>query len=344
MKTIWLHIVRFYIRFGLNCYYRQFKVYNTQHIPQDKPVLFLPNHQNALIDPLLIATKSGRFLYFLTRASVFKKPMVSKFLHGLQMLPVYRIRDGWSNLNNNKSIFETCANLLKSNQAIVVFPEGSHHINRTVRPLSKGFTRIVFEALDTYPNTDLQLIPVGINFRKSEDFEDSTTVFFGEPIAAQNYKDLERHEAIVNLKKDVQRAIAELTTDIPAESYSRTLKRLEEHHVDFLDPQSVNQCIRSNFANCVKKPKPRRSLLRPIFRGVLMFCFIVPFIVWRTFVKPKIKEIEFMATFRFAIYITLFPIWFFCLILAIRLLIDVQTALIFGIAIAAISWLYVKKL
>jgi len=311
-------------------------------VPKDKPVLFLANHQNALIDPLLIATKSTRFSYFLTRASVFKKPMVSKLLHSLQMLPVYRIRDGWSQLSNNNSIFSTCVEKLHKGHAIVIFPEGSHHINRTVRPLSKGFTRIVFETLETFPESDLQLIPVGINFNKSEDFGDSTAVFFGKPIAAKDYVSQDKNEAVIALKKDVQKAISELTTHIPAENYSETLERLEQHNPDFLNPEANNKCIASNFEDCPRTKQPSKNVLKPAVKYLLILNFLLPFIIWRRLLKPKIKEIEFMATFRFAIYITLFPIWFFAVVLTFGILLGWQLTTCYALLITVLAFYYVK--
>ena len=342
MKYIWLHSVRTYLRLGLFCYYRRFKVVNTHHVPKDKPVLFLANHQNALIDPLLIATKSGRFSYFLTRASVFKKPLVSKLLHSLQMLPVYRIRDGWSTISNNNSIFSKCTELLHQKKAIVIFPEGSHHINRTVRPLSKGFTRIVFETLEKYPDTDLQLIPVGINFKKSESFEDSTTLYFGKPLVAKDYLLKDRNEATNSLKRDVQAAISKLTTHIPIEGYSETFKKLKEHHVDFLNPEATNHCIETNFEDCQERSKPRENILKTVLKYLLLANFIVPFIVWRKRIKPKIKEIEFRATFRFAIYITLFPLWLLCMTVILGSVFDWSIALSYFGIVSLLSLYYAK--
>ena len=49
-------------------------------MPKNEPILFLGNHQNALLDPLLLAITSGRYTHFLTRAQVFKKTLVSKIL------------------------------------------------------------------------------------------------------------------------------------------------------------------------------------------------------------------------------------------------------------------------
>ncbi|WP_241492416.1 lysophospholipid acyltransferase family protein [Lacinutrix himadriensis] len=342
MKLLWLHFVRTYIRLGLFCYYKSLKVYHVENIPKNKPVLFLSNHQNALIDPLLIATKSGRFCYFLTRASVFNKPIVDRLLRSLQMLPVYRIRDGWSNISNNNSIFSACTDILKQNKAVTIFPEGNHHLNRTVRPLSKGFTRIVFETLEKYPELDLQIIPVGVNYIKADRFVDSTAVFFGKPIAAKNYLLKDRIQAVIALKADMHQAISKLTTHIPSENYEENLTKLIENNVDFLNPEAVNNCISSNFETCQKQTKSKASFFKTGIKYILLANFVLPFMVWKTYVKPKIKEIEFVATFRFAVYITLFPIWFFIVVFALSIFLGWQIALIYAFVISVLALLYVK--
>ena len=121
-KKIWLHTFKTYLGLGLFFYFKKIKVYNAKVLPKDKSVLILCNHQNALLDPLLIATKSIRFIHFLARASVFKKSFGDTFLRSLQMLPVYRVRDGWNNLSKNHEIFENCSYLLGNNEGILIFP------------------------------------------------------------------------------------------------------------------------------------------------------------------------------------------------------------------------------
>ncbi|MGB5417843.1 1-acyl-sn-glycerol-3-phosphate acyltransferase, partial [Algibacter sp.] len=91
---MWVSFVRGYINLGMFFYFRRIKIHDVQNVPKSKPVLLLSNHQNALLDALLIGTKCNRSAYFLTRASVFNKPVIAKILESLQMLPVYRIRDG----------------------------------------------------------------------------------------------------------------------------------------------------------------------------------------------------------------------------------------------------------
>ena len=283
----------------------------------DKPVLFLANHQNALLDALLVGTNNNRSAYFLTRAGVFQRSLVSKLLKSLQMLPVYRIRDGWNNLSNNAAIFDTCAQLFNKKQAIVIFPEGNHNLQRTVRPLSKGFTRIIFETLEQYPETDLQLIPVGLNYDNAEKFPDSVSLFFGEPLHAKDFILVNKNESVINLKTRVQSEISKLTTHIPSENYDENHKKLNELNVDFLKPQIVNKTISSGFKEYKTVKSSSFSVLKPFLKLLLILFLIVPYLIWKLGVEPKIKEVEFTSTFRFAIAITLVPIWILILMLVL---------------------------
>ena len=309
MKKLWIRSVRGYLNLGMFFYFKKIKVYDVKNVPKDQPVLILCNHQNALLDALLIATKCDRIVYFLTRASAFKKSFVDTLLRSLQMLPVYRIRDGWNNITKNNSIFETCSELIGKSEGVVIFPEGSHNLNRTVRPLSKGFTRIIFETLKKYPNTELQLLPVGLNFIKAKEWEDSVSIYFGKPILAKDYITDFANEDILALKKVIHSNLSELTTHIPKEGYDETLNRLEKLNANFLDPVTVNACINTNFKDCQPNKKIRTNKLKPFLKFLLKLLLIGPYLIWSRYAKPKIVEIEFMSTFRFAVALTLVPIW-----------------------------------
>ena len=309
VKKLWLHSVKIYLKLGLFFYFRRIRVHGLTNLPKGKPVLLLSNHQNALLDALLIASRLDHFAYFLTRAGVFQKAFVSKLLDSFNMLPVYRIRDGWSNLTNNNPIFEKCTALLRDGHTVVIFPEGSHNLARRVRPLSKGFTRIVFDTLKTYPETDLQLVPVGLNFVNAKDFVDSTSLYFGKSLSAKDYVTEDRNQGVVRLKADVHHALTQLTANIPEAAYEDTLERLEQKGVDFLDPKAVNQCIATDLKDCKTKPKSAFDPLRALLKGLLILNILPPYLLWKFYVQPKIKELEFTSTFRFAVAITVVPLY-----------------------------------
>ena len=312
MKHIWLHTVRAYVRLGLYFYYKRVRVVRQAPIPKQAPIIFLSNHQNALVDALLIATTSTRFTYFLTRASVFKHPIVAKLLSSVQMLPVFRVRDGWQTIKNNHNTFDHCVALLGQNKTVSLFPEGNHNIKRTVRPLSKGFTRIVLDTLKAHPNLELKLVPVGLNYREGTRFPDAVTLMYGKAIEVRELLKTETNDqkASMLLKQNVQEALKTLTTHIAPEHYETHLQHLHEQQADFFYPEHLNASLASGGVTYTG-PTYKRSfgMLRGVFKRLLIFNLWLPFLVWRYKVLPKIKEVEFIATFRFALAITLVPLW-----------------------------------
>ena len=323
-------------------YFRRIKIYNAKNVPKNKPVLLLSNHQNALLDALLIGTKSGRLSYFLTRASVFEKPFVAKILKSLLLLPVYRIRDGWGNLANNNAIFEDCSKLLHNNNCIVIFPEGNHNLKRMVRPLSKGFTRIILDSLESYPEMDLHLLPVGLNYQKAEIFPDSTSIYFGTPFLVKDYISGNKNEDVVKLKAKIQSEISKLTTDIPKVNYQENLVKLKRLNVDFLNPIATNSCINSNFKDCKIRDVKSNTFIKRILKVMLICAFIVPYFVWIFLAKPKIKEIEFLSTFRFALAITLGPLWLLSLFVVLAITLGWEVAVSYLIGSLCIVLLAIK--
>ena len=342
MNVIWLSLVRAYISVGMFFYFRRIKIHDVQNVPKNKAVLLLCNHQNALLDALLIGTTCKRDSYFLTRAGVFEKSIVSKILKSLQMLPVYRIRDGWGNLANNNAIFETCSELLKQDNCIVIFPEGNHNLKRTVRPLSKGFTRIILDTFEKYPELDLQLLPVGVNYENAEKFPDSTSIYFGQPIASKNYISDTKNETVLKLKTKIHTEIAQLTTHIPKDNYQETLNKLESLEVDFLNPKGVNNCISSEFQDCKPLKTTDNNFFRIVFRSLLIITFILPYMVWEFVAKPKIKDVEFISTFRFAMAITLAPLWLISLFGVFAFTLGWEAAVVYLVASLCIALLAVK--
>lgn len=343
MKSIWLFSVRAYLRIGMFFYFKRIELHNIENIPKNKGVLFLANHQNALLDALLIATKCDRYAYFLTRASVFKKKFISLILRSLQMLPVYRLRDGWNTLSNNNAIFETCTELFYNNEIVVIFPEGSHNLARRVRPLSKGFTRIVFDTLEKYPNLDLQLVPIGLNFQDVIKFPDEVAIYFGEPIAAKDFILENKNESVVNLKAKIQSEISKLTTNIPMENYDDHLRTLKGLNVDFLNPQKVNDCISNNFKGCKINHKTRwTKWLQFYFKLLMIASLILPYVIWKLMIFPKIEEPEFISTFRFAVAVTLVPVYLLLLVFVIGLLVSFKIALTFLFVVFVLVLLTVK--
>ena len=119
--------------------FRERRVLHANRVPKKNPVLFVSNHQNGLMDAIQIPTTINREVHFMTRADVFKNPTIGKFLRSLNLIPIYRLRDGRAKLALNKKILADCAELLIKGETLQMFPEGNHHAQRYLRPFKNGF-------------------------------------------------------------------------------------------------------------------------------------------------------------------------------------------------------------
>jgi 1-acyl-sn-glycerol-3-phosphate acyltransferase len=296
-------VLKHIILFGLHCYHRKIRVYGLEDIPKNKPVLFLPNHQNALIDVLLIAVDCNRKPYFLARSDVFGRSVLDSLFKYVRMIPIYRIRDGRSTLSKNDAVFDTCARVLAQGEAIVMFPEGNHSLKRSVRPLSKGFTRVLFRAAELSPQLDIQIIPVGVNYSNAEKFPSSAAVYFGEPIPFQTLYDKEDLPgSAVRIRNVVAMRLKTLTTHIsPEQDYAKNVSYLKAQKADFLDPENCNRLLKGKtvLAHPVKDESKAVINSFSIFQIIFMALNLPVILVWRLLIKPKVPEPEFMGTFRF---------------------------------------------
>ncbi|EAR00210.1 lysophospholipid acyltransferase family protein [Maribacter sp. HTCC2170] len=340
------NIVKLWLRTGLFFYYTKMEVVGRENIPKGKPIMLLANHQNALMDPLMIAMNCGMNPYFLARSDLFKKPLVSKFLHYLQMMPIYRFRDGVDTLKNNPAIFKKCGDLLVNGETVMLFPEGNHGILRRVRwPMRKGFVKMIFCALEKEPNLDIRILPVGLNYLKAEGFPDSVSMHIGKDFAVQDCfdpDDLVATEA--KLKDEIYDRLQKVTTHISDEkTYENVLTQLKNQKVDYLNPNSVNGIISGIDPNIKVTPIKRNTNWISGFMKILFSIINFPILLlWNKRIKSIPLDIEFRTTLRFMMSLILFPVYYLLLYLLLRYTLGQEIALTIISAQVLFNLLYVK--
>lgn len=332
---------------GLHCYYRKIEIVGLENVPRDKPVLFLPNHQNALIDVLLLVTDCNRKPYFLTRSDIFGIPFLNAIFDFFRMIPIYRIRDGREALSKNDAIFEKCSDILGRGEALSVFPEANHNLKRTVRPLSKGFTRILERTMKKYPDLDIQLVPVGLNYKDAKGFPDEVSLHYGKPISYKSiYKKNDNSVSTFTILKLVTESLQKLTTHIPPEAdYAQTEARIYEKNSNFLNPTETNREIKAILEKStnVKVDSFNRKDSMSILKLLFMILNFPVLLLWRFIVKPKVPEPEFMGTMRFATAFVGFVIYYIVLFAFLSLLLNIAVALTVVLSIFLFNWIVVKS-
>lgn len=220
------------IFFYLRLFYKKIVVEGKENIPNDAPVIFAPNHQNALMDPLILIFANRMQTVFLARADVFNIPVLRDFFYWLKMLPVFRIRDGAENLHNNDKSFHIALEVLENRRSVGIFPEATHTNLRRLLPLKKGIPRLAFLA-ESKNNFSLRIkvVPVGIHYSDYEKMHSVVHIRFGEPIEfAQFQQDFMQNQqkAMLLLRDEISRKLSELTINIRDTHRYDTIYRASE--------------------------------------------------------------------------------------------------------------------
>ena len=206
-------LVRPLAALGIRANYQHICISNTDRIPVDKPVILAANHPTAFMEPCILACFLGRPLYFLVRGDFFKQPLYNFLLRQLNMLPVFRMRDGgYRNLKNNYSTFEACFEALKSNKTIMILAEGRTIHEKRLRPIQKGTARIALGAFERFPDLeDVYVVPVGVNYTYAERSRTRVMIDFGEPLRARSYLEAGKigNKSINQLTDDLSAALKE---------------------------------------------------------------------------------------------------------------------------------------
>lgn len=304
--------MRAYIKTGLFFLHKKINVVGKKNIPKKGPVIFIGNHQNALIDAILIPTTNKRNIHFLARAAAFKNKPISTFLSSLNMIPVYRIRDGFGKIEKNFEIFEKCVELLNKGKAIEIFAEGEHHLFRRIMPLKKGFARILTSALRKYPDLEIQIVPVGLNYDSRLKFPASVSVHYGKPILANNFIEINKPDLrFTKIMNRVNSSLKELTLHVEdLENYEDIISKVTSLNIDYTDPIEANKIVK-NINNIQSKSTAKNKNINwfsPLHL-ITKVNSVFPLLIWK-YIKPKIKEEIFTNTYRFALIATVFPFFY----------------------------------
>ncbi len=156
---------------------------NKEKTPSKGKLIFAPNHQNALMDALAVLFSFTWQPVFLARSDIFANKTAARILSFLKILPVYRIRDGYDQLANNKDVFEQIFRVFDHDTPITILPEGNHDDRKLLRPLKKGIARMAFSYRhQKEEKQEIQIIPVGLNYSRHHHPGSNLHIRYGDPI------------------------------------------------------------------------------------------------------------------------------------------------------------------
>ena len=168
-------------------YYPARIVEGRERIPSGKPLVFVLNHPNGLLDPLVLRVATGWPARFLAKSTLFANPLSRLAMDAFGSIPVYRAHEAGgraADASRNDASFARCRAELAAGGALALFPEGVSHSDPQLRPLKTGAARIALSAEAEHDGMlGVTIVPVGLYYERKALFRSSVLLVVGEPIS-----------------------------------------------------------------------------------------------------------------------------------------------------------------
>lgn len=200
---------------------KRFSIYNRGVTETETPLVIGCHHPNSFLDAILVGAQMKKRVHFLTRSDVFKNSFAIALMRSVNMIPIYRIRDGKENLSNNDVTFNLCLDILKRGEHVLIFVEGfCKHQTTLQTPLKKGAPRLLVQSWKD--GTDVQLLPVWLRFNSFRKFPKEVDINFGIPFGKTTISSKEEEGWMMQaINKETERQLLELSAIAPASKQGR---------------------------------------------------------------------------------------------------------------------------
>jgi 1-acyl-sn-glycerol-3-phosphate acyltransferase len=187
MRGLLAALIRWLGEALVRLYYPVRAVEGRERVPAGGPVVFVLNHPNGLLDPIVLRVALGRPARFLAKSSLFGNPIGRLGMDAFGSIPIYRSHDSGvraGDVSRNDESFARCRAALARGEALALFPEGVSHSDPQLRPLKTGAARIALSAeAEQGGRVGITIVPVGLYYERKERFRSRVLLVVGEPLA-----------------------------------------------------------------------------------------------------------------------------------------------------------------
>lgn len=211
-------IIQWWATIFLRLYFRKTIVYGLENVPKKGPLIVASNHPSAFLEASILGTVLSRPLHYLVRGDMFH-PKFRWLFDWTNQIPIYRQKDGISNLRKNASSFELTYRKLGEGEAVLIFPEAKTILEKRMRPIQRGTAHLAFGALPFIKEGEsLPVLPVGVNFTEPRFPGTDVVVRFGTPFVTEQATREDR-EAIDRFTSALSDAMSPLIIQVDDEGY-----------------------------------------------------------------------------------------------------------------------------
>jgi 1-acyl-sn-glycerol-3-phosphate acyltransferase len=178
-------VLKVIVRLAARIFCRKIIINKPELLKEKGPMILACSHPNSFLDAVLMDILFEKPIWSLTRGDAFLNKRITKLFYKLKMLPVYRPSEGVENLSENYKTFDSCIDLFKQGEIVLIFSEGLCENEWHLRPLKKGTARLAYKCQQE--NIPLKILPVGINYSSFKRFGKNLFVNFGTIFTANDF-------------------------------------------------------------------------------------------------------------------------------------------------------------
>ncbi len=273
----------------IRLYFRSIEELGARPSPVTASRLFVANHQNALIDPILVITSAPCPISPVAKSTLWDIPGLRWLLDRAEAVPIVRKRDDPNKrADDNDAVFERVGSFLSAGGNLLIFPEGTSHNEPHLQRLRTGAARMLARAAahraahpDAPAPAPLTFQAVALEFEARDTFRSRCVLSYGPVRTMDDFDDAEPRpepaddpatsEAVIQAITDRMR---EDLSSLLVEGESWTERRLmfrvaelvrnESGRRTFADLAAIGQAVRRARDELAVEP----SRVEPVARAV----------------------------------------------------------------------------
>jgi 1-acyl-sn-glycerol-3-phosphate acyltransferase len=207
-------------------FFRRVDVEARYDVPPVGPVLLVPNHTNALVDPLVVMSALSREVTLTAKNVLGRNPLLRWLMGAFGVVTFHRRADvgKGAELRQNVRSLQLCRDILAGGGAVCIFPEGVSHSDPHLRSFQPGPARIALDFVRKDGNPGrLRIVPVGLLYTEKDRFRSKVWLRFGRPIDVARWLEAHPGGGPAELTAELQHRVGVLTLNYESRRESAIL-------------------------------------------------------------------------------------------------------------------------
>ncbi|MFT3694870.1 MAG: 1-acyl-sn-glycerol-3-phosphate acyltransferase [Kofleriaceae bacterium] len=211
----------------IRLYFREIERIGAAPPADTKGRVFVSNHHNALIDPVLVLTDTECEISPIAKSTLWDIPGLKWLLDRAGAVPIVRKKDNANkSADDNAATFEKIASHLSDGGNILIFPEGTSHSEPKLAPLRTGAARMLLAA-ENKGGIAQTFQAVALEFDARDDFRSRCLVLWG-PVRKLSDVKGSGEDRVAAITQQMDADLKELLVEGETHEERRTIARIAE--------------------------------------------------------------------------------------------------------------------